>query len=450
MLRPLHRRVRLPDGPASAVVMLAFWFTPHTEVGAARPSRFQRLLRQRGTVVDVVCSSAMLRRESDLEALARTADDRVLRVPGQRPGNREALAARLLVTLQRQLLPNDDRLGWLPSATRAAARVMTSRAVLVSTHPPVVTHLTALLLKLRYGRPWIADFRDPLLGNPCRTSRRASCIDVALEGLVLGIADAVIANTDGAAAALRRRYPRHAAKVRVIWNGLDPDTPIAPVPPSARTRRRITHTGTLYADRTLLPVARSLARLIEAGALPAETVELRQIGRVAPGRFDMGDPGLAALARAGCLYRSPRQLPPMEARREMLEADVLLLLDLNHARPHLQVPFKTFEYVCTGKPILAVTAPGSATRDVLALAGVPHLCIDPSEDGPAVDAAILAFLTAAHAPAAPSPRFLAAFGAATQAAELAAVIEAVQDRALTTEPAGRAENQPAQALNARG
>lgn len=101
--------------------------------------------------------------------------------------------------------------------------MMTPGTVLISTHPPVVTHLVALVLKRRFGRPWIADFRDPLWGNPVRTSYRAGLIDLIIECLVVRHADAAIANTDASAAMLVSRYPELSDKISTIWNGLDPE-----------------------------------------------------------------------------------------------------------------------------------------------------------------------------------------------------------------------------------
>jgi hypothetical protein len=63
--------------------------------------------------------------------------------------------------LERVLLPY-DRISWLTHACAAASAMMTPGTVLISMHPPVVVHLVALVLQRRFGRPWIADFRNPL------------------------------------------------------------------------------------------------------------------------------------------------------------------------------------------------------------------------------------------------------------------------------------------------
>ncbi len=425
--RLVKRRGALPEGPVQTVVMIAYYYPPHNEIGAARPSRFVRYLRRNDTDVAVICSSGMLRRTTDQQASAKADKEKPSpqRVPdADGTGIAHRLSA-VLQAIQRVVLPYNDRLGWLPYAYAAGARMLTSRSILISSHPPIATHLTAMALKLRYGRPWIADFRDPLWGNPFRTSRRAAWIDPLVERLVVSLADAVIANTNSSAEMLCRRYPKLVRKFHTIWNGFDPEDDIRPLPHATRERRTISHVGTLYGTRTPVPFAASLQRLIHQGTLAPTTIQFRQIGRVDPEGFDPNHPALAELEALGCFYRTSRHLPQSEARREMLEADMLLLLDMNEMNPGLQVPAKVFEYVRTGRPILALTVPNSATQHVLAVSGVPHACIDLGATTEVFDALVLAFLSAQHESVAPSLRFQHEFSAEKQIKTLLSILEIV-------------------------
>jgi hypothetical protein len=328
-------------------------------------------------------------------------------------------------------------MSWLPHAYSAARQSLTRHAVIVSTHPPVVTHMAAMALKLRTGRPWVADFRDPLWGNPSRTSERAAVIDPLTERMVVKLADAVIANTDSAAATLRGRYPAMAKKIHTIWNGFDPDDVIVPLPRPSRDRLVISHVGTLYGARTPLPFLLSLQRLIRCGADTLRSVQFRQIGRVDPGCFDRANPALEQLEGLGCLHRSSRHLRQADARQEMLTSDILLLLDMNDTNPGLQVPAKLYDYVRAGRPILALTPKGSATSRVLAHAGVPHACIDLNAPTEAIDTEVQEFLTMEHEPAAPSADFLREFSAVEQVKALAAILDAARLQATAADERNR-------------
>jgi len=413
----------LPAGPRRQVTLVAYHYPPHTEIGAARPYRFASHLRHAGWNVQVVTSSTDLRRADDQRALEleqfRADRERPapIRVPDSAASGPHRWS-RALHWFEKLVLPYQDRLGWLPYALHAGGRAMTAQSVIISTHPPVVTHVAALILKLRTGRPWIADFRDPLWGNPCRVALRANWFDPLIERTVVLYADTVIANTDDSAALLRARYPRRAHAIATIYNGFDPDDVIVPAPPPPRTVRTLSHVGTLYGARRPALLLASLDRLVRNGRLGANAWQFRQIGRAVPGAMH------PSTQDAG-VYQSPRNLPQWAARREMLAADILVLLDISEQNPGLQVPAKLNEYVRTGRPIVALTPPGSATAKVLAIAAVPHVCFDPAGPGLAFDNALAAFLAVPHPSTAPSPKFLRTFDIGNQIRELVAILDRI-------------------------
>lgn len=332
--------------------------------------------------------------------------------------------------LERVLLPYHDRISWLPHACAAASALMTPGTVLISTHPPVVTHLVALVLKQRFGRPWIADFRDPLWGNPVRTSYRAGLIDPIIERLVVRHADAVIANTDASAAILVSRYPELSDKISTIWNGFDPEDRMQPLPRRDRGRRVISHVGSLYGTRTPLPFVACLNRLIARGAIMPNTLQFRQIGQSDPDCLDLTGASYQALQALGCLHAVGYALPRDEARQEMLIADWLLLLDMNAPNSDLQVPAKTFEYIQACRPILALTTPGSPTARILARSGIIHACVDLAADTDHFDAEILAFLRRPLTDMRPSAQFWSEFDGSRQTAALSVLIDRVCDKAV--------------------
>src|SRR5262249_20265637 len=60
-------------------------------------------------------------------------------------------------------------LGWVPKAYATARQVIETVPIslILSTSPPPPVHVTAFWLKKRYpGLKWVADFRDPMKGNP--------------------------------------------------------------------------------------------------------------------------------------------------------------------------------------------------------------------------------------------------------------------------------------------
>ncbi len=410
---------------AAPVMVLAYVYPPENSVGALRPARFVRYLRTLGHDVAVLAAAPEGVRETDPQ---------VQRFTGKERSHRSAAAiGAVLGATQNAMLPFNDRLGWVPQAVARAMALIAQNpdTVVLSTFPPVATHLAGLVIKLRTGAPWIADFRDPLLGNPSRVSRRAAVLDPVLERAVFTNADAVIANTEAMANLFRSRYPRAADRIHVIWNGMDPECPpTRPAPPArAGAARNITHVGTVYAARAPDQLAASLERLVTSGAIQADSVKLRLVGPVENNAAVRAREAAPRLEASGGLDIANTLLPRDEARAEMSNADILLLLELSHAdATPLQLPAKIFEYLETGRPIMAWSQPGSPAAHILARAGVEHTLIDPRWPPAQIDEAVLGMLKAPGGATYPSPEFLRDFDARAQTAAVSRLIHALAER----------------------
>jgi len=90
----------------------------------------------------------------------------------------------------------------------------------------VSAHLIALTLSRRTGLPWVADFRDPWIGNPFRQAGSAILErwDALLERRVLRRATRVVCSTPTMTARLCERLPFIGGKCSTILNGFDPES----------------------------------------------------------------------------------------------------------------------------------------------------------------------------------------------------------------------------------
>lgn len=361
-------RAAHPADPADgeAVVILAYYFPPENAIGADRPFRFAKYLPRFGFVPRVIANNAGESREIDS----------VARVPRRdRHSIALALAARAARAVQR-LLPYNEQLAWAPHAVAAGSRVIDtdSARLVLSTSPPLATHLAALRLKQRLGTKWIADFRDPLMGNPCRTRKFGKVYDGALERCIFGHADFLIANTESTAEIWRERYPQWAGKIRTIWNCFDPEEVLRPLVIPRRPQALLAHVGSIYGLRDPRPVLSAVERSIAQGWLNPAALQVLFAGPLEERLFSLADPPFSTLAAKGCFRCENRLLSRPEARRLIAAADYLLLID--HASAEAaHVPAKLFEYIQVGRPILALTSRNSPCDQILAKAGVPYKCI---------------------------------------------------------------------------
>lgn len=280
---------------------------------------------------------------------------------------------------------------WLPGAIASGLAAIRRHDIQViwSTYPIATSHLVAAVLARLSGRPWVAEFRDPMVLDGAPTQRR---VLAAIERRVMRQADHLVFATDGSARDYVRRYPAIASRWTVIPNGYDPELqPDMPAPPDpaglAATAgpRRIVHSGQLYPrDRDPTALFEALAAMkatdrISSGQVRFVFRNIRDDSRYAREVARLGLEDLVEIA--------PR-LPHSAALAEQARADALLVLQGKGF--NRQVPAKLFEYLRTGRPLLALVDPEGDTRALLDEVGVGE-CAAP-DHADAIAAAVSAFV----------------------------------------------------------
>jgi glycosyltransferase involved in cell wall biosynthesis len=393
---------------AVPVLLIACHFPPENIVGSLRPGRFFRYLPEYGYAPYVLTASRQT-----------AADPRVTVAPYVHDWKGKLW----LLTLA----PYDDKPSWAGAAARAGAELLRRQParLVLSTSPPYSVHTAAAALARRFGIPWIADVRDPLLGN---ASRRESgvhgWIDRRMEQTILG-ADRVILNTEAAQADWRRRYPSEAARFDVLYNGFDPSALPEPAGPLPERRQRILlHAGSLYMHQYMEILLRALRGLAERGRIDTGDFQLQMIGAVPDEVPALED--FQYLAGKGLASNAGHHLPQEEARRMMRDSNYLLLVDYyKKDGGSLQLPAKVFDYLAVGRPILAITTPDSPMHRVLELSGLPHVALFPSDSGEAAMEKVERLLALPPGPHAPSAGYLERFDGREQTAELARIFDRV-------------------------
>ncbi|MDI3284543.1 hypothetical protein [Polyangium sp. 15x6] len=360
-------------------LLVAPYFAPQAAVGAYRWIKLARKLVPRGFRPAVLCATfpedardPELLRVLPPEVVTHDAylDRRILaardgltalekRLRGSKPATRGP--ARPIEGLKPFRDLGDRCLLHGPHAAREAVelgRREGAQAVIVSAGPfsclPVAAHAAH-----RLGLPLVLDFRDPwgLHESGAAPPRDAAergrhHVIAALEHRIVSRADHVVLNTRGALAAYQERYPFLVGKSSFVRNHFDASlydpAPASPEPPARFT---ILHTGTLRNDTRVDDIGRALRRLIDRENLTPADLVLRQIGRATEyERAEIASLGLSAFVE----FAPP--IPQRALLGEMRRAHVLL--SMFEPRVVLRIAAKTYDYIASGMPMVAITDNG--------------------------------------------------------------------------------------------
>jgi hypothetical protein len=240
-----------------------------------------------------------------------------------------------------------------------------------STYPIATAHVIAARLQRESGLPWMADFRDPMAQEGYPADPATWRQFAAIEQAAARQAAACTFTTPSALATYRARYPAAASRMHLLENGYDESSFSRAEAAASEAgslepgRLVLLHSGIVYpSERDPTELFSALARLKAAGPTPLR-VRFR-----APVHADLLH-DLAARFDVADLIDVAPALPYLEALREMLQADGLLLMQA--ANCNEQVPAKLYEYLRARRPVLCLSDVAGDTWRVLSAAGVEHM-----------------------------------------------------------------------------
>lgn len=311
------------------------------------------------------------------------------------------------------LLFPDAAVGWVGPATRRGLAVHKRAAVdaIYSTSGPISCHLVAAGIAARTGLPWIADFRDPWIGNAFATPPRGlhAYQQRRMERKIVAGADRLIFPTKGVMEAYAARYPWATEKMLVIPNGYDradfpPPGSVGGLHSAAHaddaagdgmaTRRfRLVYSGSLYGEHELEIFLAGLELLVGRRPEIKDRLEVEFVGWLTSNNHRVaaehaGSDPLASMLRFSGF------VPHAEAMRKVAASDGLLQLIADDPRKGEIQGGKLMEYLGHDRQILAVVPEGAA-REVLRELDW-GIVVDPTPEGVASG---LERLLAAPAPA---------------------------------------------------
>lgn len=262
----------------------------------------------------------------------------------------------------------DARRFWIRPSVRFLTSYLKENPVdlIVSTGPPHSLHLIARQLKQHTGLPWVADFRDPWTNidfyEELMLTKRADRKHHQLEAAVLNECDkALVVGRE-----MKREFSelKHPDRIHVIPNGYDADDVAENREVSADSYFSLAHIGSFSPARNVPVLWKVLAQKRRDDAAFADRFRLKIVGSV---DYSVNK-SIEAAGLSDAVVHIP-YLPHDEVIDEQRKSSVLLLVVNQTKNAKGIVTGKVFEYLASGRPILAIGPPDGDLAAILEQCG---------------------------------------------------------------------------------
>jgi len=277
------------------------------------------------------------------------------------PSNKkQSLLEKIALFVRGNLFIPDARVFWVKPSVAYLQDYCLSNQIdtIITTGPPHSLHLIGLALQQQMGLKWVADFRDPWTNIGYHKALKllpwAQRKHKRLEQQVLQSADAIIVTS----ATTKTEFEALTSRpIEVITNGYDIATETSL---QLDVKFSLAHIGSLLSARNPIVLWEALAELLQELPDLAQHLQLNFIGTTSQEVKD-------ALAHYGLAkyMQDFGYVSHQEAVRFQKESQVLLLIEIDSPDTKLILPGKLFEYLVSGRPILAMGPAGSDFASII-------------------------------------------------------------------------------------
>lgn len=361
------------------LTIISYSFPPTNAPAAQRPYTIAKYLGKEGYKVNVLtCSNQDSSLGVDDEMIDNTGFN-LFKVPGISLTWFRKRKAKQMVSvnnstdmkgerrksiLSKWIFP-DKAISWFPSALVWCLfhphKFIKSN--ILTTSPLATNHLLGLFVKFLYRPFWVADIRDfHYIKNYEKMNDNLNVrLQKWLEKKIITKADVVTFISQSMLNEYAKYYKEQAGKMRVIYNGYDPED-FESLPDLSKVDLdqkpiRIFYAGTFYKGvRSPIPLLAALDSLVYAG-----TISLNDISISIAGNFEK------TLLNDIVEFKSSKRimflgnLPRREVLTFMKNAHLLWLIVGDETTHSAGIPVKAFEYIGAKRPILCFAPKNTET-----------------------------------------------------------------------------------------
>ncbi len=375
------------------VLMILYQFPPCNDVGAFRPVKFIKYLKQYGWIPVVLApSNALYASYDDQKEKSIKGVCRVYRTPLLNPfemavkkSKRTSRSYKFIWKILNRILLPDVGLLWMLPAVKKGLKIFKKEKIdlIFVSGQPFSTFIIAGWLKKLTGKPLVLDYRDPWTLNPFhKGSRFGLMVERKIEKSVLQQADAALFTTPEA----RERQNMHfsnqitSENLYIVTNSFEP----AGVNPFIASGKeyKIIHAGNLYGNRNPAHFFKGLALAVKQDAELNHSVKVEFYGVADYTQYAFVLDQLDIRDKVTFEERIPFDL----LFEKLRTAGALLLLNSFGKGHDVFVPAKFFDYLKADRPILCLAEDG-ALKNIMEVSK-SGLVVDP-QDSESIGEAIL-------------------------------------------------------------
>lgn len=351
------------------VLMIANQFPPMGGSGVQRSVKFVKHLRSFGyepVVFTRTVGNMLLKDETLLKDVPEGV--RIIRTPARECTELKGFMRIPGKVLGKVMIPDSARLWELGSRSEVLKVIREENIDLVyTTSAPYSDHLLGLYIKKKmHGVKWVADFRDEWSNNPYTLDNPYNPVRTSMEKKmeysVLVGADALITNTP----VMRRNFVNNnnlkGDNFYVIPNGYDvEDFADYNTEKPSNSKFTLVYTGALYGRRKPDTFFEAIKQLKEEGKIDGGKLRVRLIGNYHKDKLQSQIDSYGLTDQIEIVGYVPHN----ECIRCQLGADVLVLIEGCGRGSDAFYTGKIFEYMNTGRPVLAVLPENGAAADLV-------------------------------------------------------------------------------------
>ncbi|HOM79110.1 MAG TPA: glycosyltransferase [Candidatus Cloacimonas acidaminovorans] len=371
------------------ILFISYFYPPLAGPASLRNLKTVKYLSKAGNTIDVLTVGNIVYNYYDNGLLAESRQNRIIHIPSFDPmsileklsGKNKTVSNQIyhntperIKLFIRQLYPLDDKVLWLPNLYKAGKKALKDEKydLLYVSCGPFSSAVAVRTLSKQFKVPYILEMRDywTLLSDyNLQGTYINRLFSHYTEKKLLQDASLIVTVSKGIAEDISKHFGSFLAdKTFILYNGHDEEDFLSlPAVSQDKNKYTLSYFGALYAKRSLKWLLKALKDLQKENKLPPNfSLHLY-------GNYHIET--LQEIKQSGIeeMVKIIPQLNHQEAISAMLSSDALLLL-INSDSPKGTLTSKVFEYLRTGKPILALVPKNGEAGKLLQESGQNYIC----------------------------------------------------------------------------